>query len=199
MINNNLNSIGSIELPLSKELIRPKFSFYKRPIRNSIPQKAVTLWEIYELIRSDCYKWQTDKLRTLTDIDKAKSFKRENFDYVTASGIFTYREVKSLSQHSGLLAIDLDELPNVKEIKNAMIEDKWLEPDLAFISPSGRGVKLIVSIDLQFANHLDWFMSISNFIKTTYKLDVDPTGKDISRAVFLGQDSEAFINPKHIQ
>jgi hypothetical protein len=33
----------------------------------------------------------------------------------------------------------------------------------------------------------------------TYQLEVDKSGKDISRACFLPYDSEVFINPKYLQ
>ena len=43
-----------------------------------------------------------------------------------------------------------------------------------------------------------YFKAIANYLKHQYQLEVDPSGKDVSRACFLPHDAEAFINPKYL-
>jgi hypothetical protein len=67
-----------------------------------------------------------------------------------------------------------------------------------FVSPSGDGLKWIIPIDLTKAKQADYFKAIANYVKKTYQLEIDHSGKDISRACFLPQDINAFINPKYL-
>ena len=64
-----------------------------------------------------------------------------------------------------------------------------------FISPSGDGLKWIIPIDLSLATHAENFQAIANYLKHTYNIGVDKSGRDISRSCFLPHDPEAYINP----
>lgn len=59
------------------------FSFYKSPIKNTVPHKSATLLQIYNAITGDFYKERTDKLRSINDPKQARQFKATNFDYCT--------------------------------------------------------------------------------------------------------------------
>lgn len=182
---------------MSKEATLSKFSFFKRPIQNAWPTKAVDLVKVYELIKGDYYKKQTLALRDLPQTE-ARPYKEKHFDYICPSGTFSYRDVKSLTQHSGLMVIDLDHLCGVAELKKALIEDKYFDAELLFTSPSGMGLKWIVSIDLEKGTHLEWFTAISNYIREAYRLEADPSGKDVARACFLCWDQDAYICPDYL-
>jgi hypothetical protein len=174
-----------------------KFSFFKAPIKNTTPLDNVTLFEMYTFIRDVTFAHKTEELRAITDKKEAKQYKVNNFDYVTFSGTFSNREDKSLIKHSGLITIDLDELSNLEEVKLQLLNDEYFETELLFTSPSGDGLKWIVSIDLMKATHLEYFNGISNYLLTTYKLKVDASGKDVSRACFVPHDRNCYINPKY--
>lgn len=83
-------------------------------------------------------------------------------------------------------------------LKATLLCDEALETVLLFTSPSGDGVKWIVSIDIDEYSHWHWFKAIAAYVKATYQLEVDGSGKDISRCCFLPYDPEVFINPKYI-
>ncbi len=176
-----------------------KFSYFKAPIKNTTPLDNVTLFDMYTFIRDVTFAHKTEVLRAITDNKEAKQYKATNFDYVTFSGTFSKREDKSLIKHSGLLTIDLDELSNVEEVKQFLLNDEYFETELLFTSPSGDGLKWIVSIDLMKATHLEYFNGIANYLLKTYQLKVDASGKDVSRACFVPHDSNCYINPKYIE
>jgi hypothetical protein len=176
-----------------------KFSYFKAPIKNTTPLDSVSLFDMYTFIRDVTFAYKTEELRAIKDKKEAKQFKANNFDYVTFSGTFSKREDKSLIKHSGLLTIDLDELSNVEEVKQFLLNDEYFETELLFISPSGDGLKWIVSIDLMKATHLEYFNGIANYLLKTYQLKVDASGKDISRACFVPHDRNCYINPKYIK
>ena len=174
------------------------FSFFKAPITNTIPHKTVGVLQIYNAIKGNYYQKQTQELRAISDIQQARKYKAANFDYCTFSGVFTTRNDRTLVKHSGLLCIDFDHLPNLSEIRKRLLADEYFDTQLLFISPSGDGLKWIISIDTTVASHGDYFAAIANYIKQTYNLDVDKSGRDISRACFLPHDPQAYINPNLI-
>lgn len=189
---NNSFSNGGIVTPT-------QFSFFKRPVKNTRPSKEITLWDVYLDIKSYRNQPQTALLRSITDKKLAGDYKSEYFDYVTFSGTFASRKNDALIKHSGLMSIDIDGLEDVKALKTALLKDKYFETDLLFTSPSGHGLKWIVSIDTEVYTHAQWFLAIEKYIKEAYDLKIDQACKDVARACFLGYDSEVYIHPKHIQ
>ena len=173
----------------------PLFSFFKAPITNIIPHSQATLRQIYNAITGNYYKARTTYLRNLTNPKEARIFKAANFDYCTFSGIFTTRNDRAIVKHSGLLCIDFDHLPNLSEIKTRLLSDEYFETQLLFTSPSGDGLKWIISIDTGTVAHSGYFAAVANYIKQTYQIEVDKSGKDLSRACFLPHDPQAYINP----
>jgi hypothetical protein len=178
------------------ETLLPRFSYYKRPITNVVPCSTITIFDAYTFIRDVTFSDRLLKLRTIENVDQAKQYKRANFDYVTFSGIFEKRKDDKLIQHSGLITIDLDDLDEPELVKKILLKDDNFETALLFCSPSGDGLKWIVEIDISECSHTEYFQAISNYLKVTYRIKVDPSGKDVSRACFIPHDRECFINPK---
>jgi len=172
-------------------------SFYKAPVRNVYPFKTLKLKEIHALIIRDTYKDITGKLRSITDPKEKRIYKANNFDYVTFSGEFERRNDDNLIRHSSLITIDFDHLENLIEVKNLLLKDEYFETEMLFTSPSGDGLKWVIKIDLSQATHQVFFKAVANYLKETYNLEADQSGKDISRACFLAYDPLAFLNKKH--
>jgi hypothetical protein len=175
------------------------FSFFKSPITNTSPHNTVTLLQIYIVITGNYYKQRTDHLRKITDSKQARQFKAANFDYCTFSGTFTTRNDKALIKHSGLLCIDFDHLNNVEVLSNSLLKDDYFDTQLLFRSPSGNGLKWIIPIDTNQATHSEYFTAVANYIRQTYGIEVDKSGRDLSRACFLPYDPQAYINPSILQ
>lgn len=176
----------------------PRFSFYRSPITNIHPLMNITIPEAWNYITGTYATERTTVLRTLTDKKRARLHKAAAFDYVTFSGTFTERKDQGLITHSGYLCIDFDHLPDLLRIKDILLNDSRLETQLLFTSPSGDGLKWIVSIDTEKAPHAKYFQAIAAYLNATYSLQVDRSGKDISRACFLPHDPNAYIHPKYL-
>lgn len=174
------------------------FSYFRKPISNTHPLECVDLKKVYELITGDSFIQTTIKLREITDNKQARTFKSQNFDSVTFSGVFTSREDNALVKHSGLIAIDFDHVSDLHALRTALITDPLLETALLFTSPSGDGIKWIVTLDLEQNNHADYFNALSNYIKQTYLIQIDTSGRNVSRACFLSHDPNCYINPKFV-
>lgn len=182
----------------------PSFSLFLHPVSNIQPFQTINLREAWNLIRSPYYREQTHRLRQLRSplpsgegkgVGLARKYKATQFDYATFSGVFSKRNDQALVQHSGLLTIDFDHIPDLGELKLALIADPCLETGLMFISPSGDGLKWVIPIDLNECSHQEWFRAVESYIRATYRLEIDKSGKDISRACFLPYDPEAYLNP----
>ena len=183
------------------------FSFFKAPVRNTIPHKSICLLDAYNYIVGDYAKQRTEKLRSIKDQKQARQFKASTFDYCAFSGMFTTRNDKALVSHSGLLCIDFDHLQSVDLLRNQLLQDEYFDTQLLFRSPSGDGLKWIIQISTPLGepaigirqlvgfSHSDFFAAVANYMLQTYSVAVDKSGRDISRACFLPHDPDAYINP----
>jgi hypothetical protein len=176
----------------------PVFSYYRAPITNTIPERDIDVREVYRLIKGKDFIDETSALRSIQEARQARKYKARSFDYVTFSGTFPKRHDKQLLSHSGLLTIDFDHVRDMPKLKQALLHDPYFETTLLFTSPSGDGLKWIIPIDLNLANHQDYFLAVSNYIQHTYRLTIDQSGKDVSRACFLPHDPDVFINSKYL-
>ncbi|BDX38436.1 hypothetical protein CYCD_17910 [Tenuifilaceae bacterium CYCD] len=190
VINTTKNVVGQVK---NKKAFA--FSFFKAPIKNTLPHKTVSLVQVYNAITGEYYKQNTEKLRSISDVVQARKYKAANFDYCTFSGVFTSRNDKSLVTHSELICIDFDHVQNIDTLRQALLADEYFDTQLLFISPSGDGLKWIIEIDTRKSPHGEYFASVANYILQTYSVEVDKSGKDISRACFIPFDPNAFINP----
>lgn len=178
----------------------PVCSFFNKPITNTLPDTIpADILEIYHFIKGETMQKVTNQLRAISDIKQARKFKAENFCYATFSGVFTKRNEDALVQHSGLMAIDFDHLKELKSIKYKLIDDPQLKTVLLFVSPSGDGLKWIIEVDLSDCTHKEYFTAVCNYVKHTYGLEADKSGKDVARACFLPHDKEIYINSEYLK
>ena len=181
-----------------------RMSFFRKPISNKWPAKeTVSLFQVYYYVRSREAMSATEALQKIVDHEEARQFKGANFDYVTSSGVFSYCNDSSLIKHSGVLCMDLDDLGDrVEELFQKLVDEKTFKTLLLFRSPSGRGLKWFIHIDLSRCDHRTWFTAVRRYLMMTYNLNdkqVDPLCSNVSRACFLGHDPEAYLMTELIE
>ena len=184
----------------------PAFSIFRRPISNKYPYQVVNLIDVFNYIISDYAKDRTREYRGIK-IDKyRRQFKADKFDYCTFSGIFSIRADKAIIQHSGYICLDFDHLKDVEATFRQLKEDQYFDTLLLFRSPSGDGIKWVISFtDSYFRYGNDgeslgeyqerFFISLYNYIFNHYDVEVDKHCRNLSRACFLPHDPDAFLNP----
>lgn len=170
------------------------FSFFNAPIQTVLPAAQLCLRDAYSYITGDKAKPSTLQLRTLKDTNDAKKFKATHFDFCTFSGVFSRRKADALISHSGLICFDFDHIADVENLKRTLLNDPHFITRLAFRSPSGDGLKWIISMNVQIASHSECFTAVSNYLRQSYQIEVDKSGRDVSRACFLPHDPEAYLN-----
>ena len=168
-------------------------SLFSKPASTVKPVDKVSLVDLYKLIISDRYKQPTEELREINNLNAKREYKGQHFDYFTGSGIFPYRADDALKYHSGYIVIDLDDLEeDLREVMAKLISDEHLYVLLMFVSPSGKGLKVIYGIDLSQGGHRKWFTAIRNYLRENYALEADPSGINVSRTCFLAYDPECY-------
>ena len=185
----------------------PTFSMFRAPIANTTPKAAVTLREVFDYITSDAAKDSTSQLRTLVS-DQRTKFKASHFDYCTFSGIYSKRSSKGLVSHSGLICSDFDHLPDVEATFSTLILERYFPTLLLFRSPSGDGLKWVISMREAFSRrapyfpndnlityHDFFFSAVAQYLRDVYGLTADEQCKDIARACFLPYDPNAYLSP----
>ena len=175
----------------------PKFSFFKAPVTNTQPFKSITIEDAFNYIVGHYAKERTLTLRAIEDKKRAKIYKAAHFDYATFCGEFRVRNNDSATSVSRLLCVDFDHIPSLEDLFQALLQDRFFETALLFRSPSGDGLKWVIEIDRGTLSHADYFRAVEQYILKTYSIQVDKSGKDISRACFLPYDPQAFINQNY--
>jgi hypothetical protein len=184
----------------------PAFSIFRRPISNKYPYQVVNLIDVFNYIISDYAKDRTREYRGIKIEKYRRQFKADKFDYCTFSGIFSIRADKAIIQHSGYICLDFDHLKDVEATFRQLKEDQYFDTLLLFRSPSGDGLKWVISFtDSYFRYGNDgeslgeyqerFFISLYNYIFNHYDVEVDKHCRNLSRACFLPHDPDAFLNP----
>lgn len=168
------------------------------------PQGTHDIAWAYEYITSERARWATLKLREMANTatrQKKQDFKALNFEYVTFSGIFSYRNARSLVERSVFLTLDIDDLSSTeeaRELQQMFTQDPRLETALCFVSPKGLGVKWVVVLPewVQGLPFRKQFEQVRRYVGFRYGYDPDKSGSDVCRACYLPWDEECYVNPK---
>src|SRR5690606_14747435 len=159
--------------------------------------KHSTLNECIEEIRNGSYKKQIEEIRKInTDKGKEEADKlKKNLLGFTASGVFKKnRRITDISEYNQCVILDFDDISAdyLQEAKNrATLAPYTLA---AFISPRGTGLKIIVQVNTDVAEHGLAFQQVADYYAQALNEEVDPSGKDCSRLCFMSYDPEAWYN-----
>ena len=132
-----------------------------------------------------------NKLQTETDPQKASQIEKT---------ISLLEGKKGLLSPSGLVIIDIDHISrsgvSLEELRSRISSDPETGVRLVFVSPSGDGLKLVCKTDSRIetlSQYEDIYNRLRNYINTTYpEIEVDKSGKDVTRLCLLPFDSEAI-------
>jgi hypothetical protein len=167
----------------------PNFSFFMGPITKIVPEKEPSILKhVYTWITGGRLRRVTESIRCELDGSKRNELKR-TLPYVTFSGIFTKRAEQGIVEKSGLICIDLDHVDDFSSIKKRILTR--YTPSLMFVSPSGKGLKVVYATDMQDGAHLQYFEALQVYYRKEIGVEIDISGKDLSRACFLCHDKDA--------
>lgn len=173
----------------------PKISLF-RSARSKTPAKDIFFpYHIINLIRlGDGYTEQLiEQLRACTD-KKEQSELKKNLRAVTWSGYFSVRNAQSLVEYSHLVCMDIDGLDENEVIHFQLTLEHDEHVYFCFVSPSGKGLKVIFRTETGPDEHLQAWTAIAFYLNHSFGLVADESGKDICRLCFLSYDPAAYYN-----
>ena len=181
----------------------PKVSIYEKA--NDKQGKVTTLSEVIERIRTgaDGLDGTTRYLNVISQTDPATyKIEKEKLKAFTPSGTFPpyKRKAKHLLAHSAHIIIDIDRL-TPGQIADLLAELAQMpHVVLAFVSPSGTGIKVLVRVDPIPRNDLEHkgaYQACLDFFEDLteeYGFTIDTGGKDCSRLCFLAHHPHPVVN-----
>ena len=163
--------------------------------------RHITASEALEEIRSGSHAQVVQRLRTIRATDEAayKAAKAEELPGWIWTGKFSYRSNDRLVQHSGLVCMDFDHLPEDKltEIRARIAEDPHVFA--MFTSPSGVGLKVVVPVEPKPEQHRAQFDALKDHFNTLLapyggEVKADKIARALSQLCFVSHDPDLYTN-----
>jgi hypothetical protein len=148
--------------------------------------------DIFDEIKNGDHREIIDTCRKALDSgDKDKySLLKKKLPCYTISCRTTERRAETLEEYSGLMQGDLDNLSgDVEILRDQLFKDPHVEA--AFVSPSGRGVKLWIKVVQDATKHKESFLAAEQHFKSKHNINLDPACKDMARLFFQSFDPDA--------
>ena len=146
---------------------------------------------IFDRIKTGKIKDIVDEVRNQPTKELADKVK-VNLPAICFSGIFPKRADNAITEHSGFICLDFDKYESEELLSNDIkIINKDKYTYASFISPSGKGIKVIVKIPKEIENHKKYFNALEKYYDNSH---FDTTTKNISRICFESYDPNIYIN-----
>lgn len=155
-------------------------------------RKGVTanIKTVLERIRLGFYEGKISYIRANRHDLEAK----KNLPAACFSGLFSERNDSKIISYSNIVSLDIDEKDYAKVLiaKTMLLEDPYV---YSFFESPNRGLKILIKVQTDATQHRDVaFPQCKNYIEDNYGLDVDRSGKNVSRLCFVSSDEELHLN-----
>ncbi len=158
-----------------------------------------TISTILEEIKTGKYRPGIIYLRKSLAENKTEAYNKakKSLPAFTPSGKFVGgRKLEFLANYSNCIILDIDKL-SAADLQNAKHLANQSEFTFAsFISPSGNGLKILVKINSDKADHKEAFLLVQAHYENILKLEIDKSGKDVTRLCFYSWDENLYLNEK---
>ena len=104
------------------------------------------------------------------------------------------RKMEFLQQYNGIIVLDIDKLEKEKlqQCKTKIRMDDFVFA--SFVSPSGNGIKIFVKVSSVAEQHKETFLALQRYFEELLAVEIDKSGKDITRLCFFSYDPELYLN-----
>ncbi len=153
--------------------------------------------KILEDIKSGTYKNAITYLRKSLADNKKEAAERakKSLPAFTPSATFKGgRKMEFLQQYNGIIVLDIDKLEKEKlqQCKTKIRMDDFVFA--SFVSPSGNGIKIFVKVSSVAEQHKETFLALQRYFEELLAVEIDKSGKDITRLCFFSYDPELYLN-----
>ncbi|OWK73141.1 virulence-associated E family protein [Flavobacteriaceae bacterium JJC] len=160
-----------------------------------IEQKDIV--KILDDIKTGTYRNAIIYLRKSLAEDKKEAAERakKSLPAFTPSATFKGgRKMELLTNYNSLMVLDIDKLTIEKvNICKSIIKNNEFA-FAAFLSPSGNGLKILVRVDSKKEEHKETFLKLQKYFEDILSVEIDKSGKDITRLCFVSFDPELYFN-----
>jgi hypothetical protein len=159
---------------------------YFKGLRSTKPDSNRELSTILEDIQTG--KWKAVVERCRTDLSK-----KNLLPCFTPTGIFNHRSIKGLEEYNGIVCLDIDHVEDPEALKKEAAKISWVHA--AFITPSGKGLKVIVKTSATVENYKEVEETVQAAFRDETNFVRDNHCKDIARIQFVSYDPDLYYNP----
>ena len=156
-----------------------------------------TIATILEEIKTGKYKPGIIYLRKSLSEKKEEAYNKakKSLPAFTPSGKFVGgRKLEFLTEYSKFIILDIDKLSTNDLQKSKSIAAQSEFTYACFISPSGNGLKILVKIETPKTEHKETFLKVQAYYENILKLEIDKSGKDLTRLCFYSWDENLYLN-----
>ena len=158
-----------------------------------------TIPEILQEIKTGKYKPGITYLRKSLSENKMEAYekaKKSLLAFTPSAKFEGGRKMDFIKEYSKHLILDIDKLNKEDLLKAAHTANQCEYTLASFISPSGNGLKILVLINTDKANHKETFLLVQAHYENLLGLEIDKSGKDITRLCFYSYDENLYHNPE---
>jgi len=148
-------------------------------------------------IKTGVYQNAITYLRKSLADDKKEAAERakKSLPAFTPSATFNGgRKMEFLTNYNALMVLDIDKLEKEKlqQCKTKIRMDDFVLA--SFVSPSGNGLKIFVKVSSEKEQHKETFLELQRYFEELLQVEIDKSGKDITRLCFFSYDPELYMN-----
>jgi len=148
-------------------------------------------------IKTGVYQNAITYLRKSLADDKKEAAERakKSLPAFTPSATFNGgRKMEFLTNYNGLMVLDIDKLEKEKlqQCRTKIRMDDFVFA--SFVSPSGNGLKIFVKVSSDKEQHKEIFLELQKYFEELLQVEIDKSGKDITRLCFFSYDPELYLN-----
>lgn len=153
--------------------------------------------KILDDIKTGTYRNAITYLRKSLAEDKKEAAERakKSLPAFTPSATFKGgRKMEFLTNYNALVVLDIDKITKEKltECKEKLQNNGFVFA--AFTSPSGNGLKVFVKVNTDKTEHKEIFLKLQEYFENLLQLEIDKSGKDITRLCFFSYDPDLYLN-----
>lgn len=158
-------------------------------LRFTTPEKNLDLSQILDSIRGGEWKAQIEKCRT--------NIKYKNYlPCFTPTGVFNHRSIAGLVSYNGVICLDIDHIEEPESLKQQVAKLDYVHA--AFITPSGKGLKVIIKSKATHETYKATEEEIAKVFMNDTGAMRDNRCKDIARIQFVSYDPELYYNAESV-
>ena len=151
--------------------------------------------DVFEKIKNGVVKRKIEVIRSTTNKAIINNLK-EDLPSFTVSATFKDRRIKeNVKDYNGLIHLDYDGIENPEQLKDEV--SKLETTFCAFISPSGKGVKVFIKTNATIEYHESSFSQLRKLYDTYVGIESDRSVKDVTRLCYASSDAGLYLNKSY--